>query len=308
MLMLNYPIPIKLSINKDQLPDKKSAREAQDQINKLFFHYPYLLNTVKVYWEGRSLSWRQKRMYTSYPFQERKHQDGKSGLVWNEIVLFILPLQLALLRNGLNTFQIQKSEVSSSLVYLSYGSLVGHYVSAIKIQDPGYAWRLFFNNEEDLLYACIVCSKSEVEKAKEEYRELNASIEQHMSEEYSIEQGDYLLNAVNNLQNSTFSQWMATTFGRQLHSLEELTDIIDHCYDEIKETRIAARCYHEIFRWFGEATQQIGYTAYENFARDRNGAKAWGQAIKQHLDELGLPESVADAIFFNHINQILKFQ
>lgn len=306
--LTNYPIYIKLPTNKDQFPDNKTVEGSQDLTNVLYVHYPYLLNKVKMYWEDKRLSWRQKWMYKNYPFQEIKNQDGKTSIVWNEIVLSTLPLQLALLRNGLDTFQTNNSEAPTSLVYLNYGSIVGQDVSTIKIHRKEYLWRLFLNNEEEVLYACTVCSDSDIEKAKDEYQKLITSVDAAMFEINNIESIDYLLNAIKNVQDSLFAHWMDSTFARQLKSWEELTDIIDHCYDEIKETRITAWSYHQLFRWFGEVTQQIGYNAYDIFARDRNGVKAWELAVKQHLDAYELPEGVADAIFFNHIKQILKFQ
>lgn len=86
-----------------------------------------------------------------------------------------------------------------------------------------------------------------------------------------------------------------------------LIELIDKCYDEIKLTLISPEAYHDIFRFFGEATIEIGYKAFDIFSECRDGITAWRQALKIHLERYKLDHKFEDELLNTQLYPLLKF-
>lgn len=87
-----------------------------------------------------------------------------------------------------------------------------------------------------------------------------------------------------------------------------LVDLFDKSYDEIKLTYLHSASYHRLFNWFGEATIEIGYRAFDLYTVNRNSESAWITAIKEHLETYRLSEELYQNILKEQIYPILKFK
>ncbi len=84
-------------------------------------------------------------------------------------------------------------------------------------------------------------------------------------------------------------------------------DELDRWYDEVSITHLSPQSYHQLYRWFGPEVRNIGYQAFDYFMSERDGIKAWQQAIEQHLHNLvNLPKEQAQALFESHLKHLLK--
>jgi len=97
-------------------------------------------------------------------------------------------------------------------------------------------------------------------------------------------------------------------FYDRIHQPEmNLVDLIDRFYDEIKITHLHPSSYQQLFYWFGEATVEIGYQAFDEFNRNRNSKIAWVSAIEEHLRAYGLEEEMYNLFLNDTLHPLLQF-
>ncbi|MCU4163903.1 hypothetical protein [Carboxylicivirga caseinilyticus] len=86
-----------------------------------------------------------------------------------------------------------------------------------------------------------------------------------------------------------------------------LMDLIDKFYDEVKMTHLHPASYYLLFEWFGEATVDIGYNAFDLYNQSRDSKMAWEKAIKNHMVIYNLDDSLFNYIFNERICKLLEF-
>ncbi|MBS2209977.1 hypothetical protein KEM09_01080 [Carboxylicivirga mesophila] len=97
---------------------------------------------------------------------------------------------------------------------------------------------------------------------------------------------------------------LMATYGTHSPIIE--TDELDRWYDEISLTHLSPQSYHQLYRWFGIELKAIGYQAFDHFMNQRDGIKAWQQAIQQYLSDIdNLPDDIASSIFDDYLQALL---
>nr|WP_319401093.1 hypothetical protein [uncultured Carboxylicivirga sp.] len=87
----------------------------------------------------------------------------------------------------------------------------------------------------------------------------------------------------------------------------DLLELIDYFYDEIKMTHLHPKSYQALFHLFGEATIDIGYAAFDLYNQTRNSETAWQEAIKTHLCTYHIDELLKETIWTMKVAPILEF-
>jgi len=313
--LINFPIPVILPEYSSSFVNKEGDKANRHILNQIQAGYPYLISSTKMIWEGKSLSWRQRCFSNNYSFKDVKFKWQVAAVSWCEHIVYSLPLMLMLRRNGLLREELLTEVLSNTkgkknLVFLSFGKYKSQDCTQGKIVESDYAWRLFFNNKQDLIAAFVVCEFDQQDSAIQVLLSYTSEdIKQSAVESfpYSFHLKEKLLGLLSRNKTSSFSLWMDKTFKGQLETPAELPDIIDHCYDEIKMTGLSAWSYHQLFRWFGEDMQQVGYNAFDYYVRSRDGKNAWEDSLKDYLDTYNFPKEIKDSIFQNYIIALLKF-
>ncbi|MBI9065039.1 MAG: hypothetical protein JEZ14_23840 [Marinilabiliaceae bacterium] len=270
---------------------------------------------MKMIWEGKGVPWMKSQFSKSYSFKKVKRSGKLEAVSWHEHTVFSLPLLLALRRNGVSAEEILSETLSTTivkkdLVILTFGKYAHQDKLHGKIVNEDYPWRLFFNDNKELISAFIVCELNQQNYAinvLQNYITDNIGISDIESFSYSFHLKEKMVELLSEKETSSFSLWMDKAFQKQLETIEELPDIIDHCFDEIKVTGLSALSYHQLFRWFGEDVQQVGYNAFDYYVRSRNGRKAWEDALKDYLETYNFRNEISDDIFQNYIIPLLKF-
>lgn len=85
------------------------------------------------------------------------------------------------------------------------------------------------------------------------------------------------------------------------------TDELDRWYDEVSLTHLSPQSYHQLYKWFGADIKNIGYMAFDYYMQDRDGLKAWQQAIQQHLATMNnLPAEQAQVLYDTYLAPLLN--
>jgi hypothetical protein len=63
-----------------------------------------------------------------------------------------------------------------------------------------------------------------------------------------------------------------------------------------------------LFNWFGEATIEIGYRAFDLYAVNRNPENAWITAIIEHLETYHLSKALVQDILKGQLYPLLEFK
>nr|WP_321406098.1 hypothetical protein [uncultured Carboxylicivirga sp.] len=87
----------------------------------------------------------------------------------------------------------------------------------------------------------------------------------------------------------------------------DMMDLIDKFYDEIKMTHIHPVSYRQLFEWFGEATVEIGYNAFDLYNQSRDREMAWKKAINNHLTIYNIDDNLFNYIIDKKIYKLLKY-